>query len=122
MPLVVYFKLQIGDLAAKRVIKEQAASIFSFAKKWAYLKGPPPKKNKSVKWKSGIFHLRQTFKRPYVFVWFGVFSLRLPPAIHDFIFQLAFRCAFSYRSISFTTQRSTEKPLINSIGVCLSRL
>lgn len=44
MPLVVYFKLQIGDLAAKRVIKEQAASIFSFAKKWAYLKGPPPKK------------------------------------------------------------------------------
>lgn len=32
MPLVVYFKLQIGDLAAKRVIKEKAASIFSFAK------------------------------------------------------------------------------------------
>lgn len=32
MPLVVYSKLQIGDLAAKRVIKEQAASIFSFAK------------------------------------------------------------------------------------------
>lgn len=72
MPLVVYFKLQIGDLAAKRVIKEQAASIFHLLSSGLILRAQK-KPNKSVKWKSGIFLMRQTFKRPYVFVWFGVF-------------------------------------------------
>lgn len=92
MPLVVYFKLQIGDLAAKRVIKEQAASIFHLLSSGLILRAQK-KPNKSVKWKSGIFPLRQTFKRPYVFVWFGVFFYvcRLLSRISYFSLRLGVR-------------------------------
>lgn len=91
MPLVVYFKLQIGDLAAKRVIKDQAASIFHLLSSGLILRAP--QKNKPVKWKSGIFLVRQTFKRPYVFVWFGFFFYvcRLLSMISYFSLRLGVR-------------------------------